>query len=315
MNRWAVVLQLILLVLPVAGCRQSSSASAKVEAKGLHNVYRITDKLISGSSPEGDEGFRSLKELGIKTIISIYGARPDLDHARKYGLRYVHLPTESDELSRLQILRLAKAVRDLPGPVYLHCYDGKQRGPAAAAAIRLCLDEKCSVEQAVAQMKLAGTDSRLYQALKALVRPSKQELDQVAADFPEVAAVKDLNQTVANSPNGASISPLTIVMVQIAYRWKTLKHVRSADWQVPADHADLDPPQEAMQLAELYREAGRLEEVVKSSEEFRRWMKDAEQEAKEFGRALRSTKEKGVDRAALDEAYRKASASCVQCHA
>jgi hypothetical protein len=95
MNRWAVLLQLILLMLPVAGCRQSLSASAKVEAKGLHNVYRITDKLISGSSPEGDEGFRSLKELGIKTIISIYGARPDLDHARKYGLRYVHLPTES----------------------------------------------------------------------------------------------------------------------------------------------------------------------------------------------------------------------------
>src|ERR1022692_4485634 len=175
MNRWAVLLQLILLMLPVAGCRQSSSAPAKVEAKGLHNVYRITDKLISGSSPEGDEGFRSLKELGVKTIISIYGARPELDHARKYGLRYVHLPTENDELSRLQILRLAKAVRDLPGPVYLHCHDGKQRGPAAAAAVRLCLDEKCSIEQAVAQMKLAGIDAHLYQALKTLVRPSKQE--------------------------------------------------------------------------------------------------------------------------------------------
>ena len=315
MNRWAVLLQIVLLMLPVAGCRRSPSAPAKVEAKGLHNVYRITDKLISGSSPEGDEGFRSLKELGVKTIISIYGARPDLDHARKYGLRYVHLPTEKDDLSRPQILRLTKVVRDLPGPVYLHCHHGKNRGPATAAAIHFCLDEKCSVEQAVAQMKLAGTDPHLHHVLKALVRPSKRELDQVAADFPEVADVQELNKTVAVFPEATAVSPLTIVMVQIACRWKNLKHVRSADWKVPADHPDLDPPHEALQLAEHYREAGRLEEVVKSSEEFRRWLTDAEQEAKELERALRNAKEIGVDRTALDKAYRKANSSCVQCHA
>src|ERR1019366_8057433 len=200
MNRWAVLLQLILLMLLVAGCRRPSPAPAKVEAKGLHNVYRITDKLISGSSPVGDDGFRSLKELGIKTIISMDGARPDLDHARKYGLRYVHLPTGYDGISRPQILRLAKAVRDLQGPVYLHCLHGKHRGPAAAAAIHFCLDEKCSVEEAVAQMKLAGTDPNLDQLLKDLVRPSKQELDQIAADFPEVAAVQELNKTAAVFP-------------------------------------------------------------------------------------------------------------------
>jgi protein tyrosine phosphatase (PTP) superfamily phosphohydrolase (DUF442 family) len=318
MNRWAVLLQLILLMLPVAGCRQPSPAPAKVEAKGLHNVYRITDKLISGSSPEGEEGFRSLKELGIKTIISMEDARPDLEHARKYGLRYVHLPTENEDLSRPQILRLAKAVRDLPGPVYLHCHHGKHRGPVAAAAIHFCLDEKCSVEQAVAQMKLAGADPRyigLYQGPEFLVRPSKQEMDQIAADFPEVAAVQETDQIAADFPEVAAVSSLGDVMVQIAYRWKNLNHVRSAGWQVPANHPDLDPPHEALQLAEHYREAGRLEKVVKSSNEFRRWLRNAEQEAKELERTLRNAKEKGVDRTALDEAYRKASSSCVQCHA
>jgi protein tyrosine phosphatase (PTP) superfamily phosphohydrolase (DUF442 family) len=208
-----------------------------MEAKGLHNVYRITDKLISGSSPDGDEGFESLKALGVKTIISVDGARPDLDRARKYGLRYVHLPTGYDGISRPQVLQLAKAVRDLPGPIYLHCHHGKHRGPAAASAIHLCLDEKCSVEQAVAEMKLAGTDPHyigLYETAKALVRPSKLELDQIAADFPEVAAVSALAQ----------------VMVQIDGRWDNLKLVRSAGGKVPADHPDIDPPHEALQLAE-----------------------------------------------------------------
>src|SRR5579883_2265955 len=58
---------------------------------GLHNVYRITDKLFSGSSPEGDEGFRSLKELGVRTVISVDGSRPDVERARKFGLRYIHI--------------------------------------------------------------------------------------------------------------------------------------------------------------------------------------------------------------------------------
>src|SRR5262249_32522704 len=37
---------------------ESRSDTAKIDAPGLHNVYRITDNLVSGSSPEGDEGFR-----------------------------------------------------------------------------------------------------------------------------------------------------------------------------------------------------------------------------------------------------------------
>src|SRR5262245_14950937 len=65
------------------GAEQSRSDTAKIDAPGLHNVYRITDKLFSGSSPEGDEGFRSLQELGIKTVISVDGARPDVGSAHK----------------------------------------------------------------------------------------------------------------------------------------------------------------------------------------------------------------------------------------
>lgn len=307
MNRWALLLQLALILL-LAGCRQretenqTSHAPVKVEAKGLHNVYRINDKLISGSTPEGEEGFNSLKELGVKTVISVDGARPELDLAGKYGLRYVHLPVGYDGISRPRILRLARAVRDLPGPVYIHCHHGKHRGPTAAATIRLCLDDKCSVADAVAQMKLAGTDPHytgLYQAPKALVRPSNRELDQIAADFPEVAAVSALAQ----------------VMVQIDGRWENLKLVRAAGWIVPLDHPDLDPPHEALQLSEHYREAGRLEKVAHSADEFRRWLADAEEGAKELERALRKGKDKSVDRPALDEAFRKASGSCVQCHA
>jgi protein tyrosine phosphatase (PTP) superfamily phosphohydrolase (DUF442 family) len=269
-----------------------------IQREGLQNLYRITDNLFSGSSPEGDEGFRSLKELGVKTIISVDGARPDVDRARKFGLRYVHLPFGYDGIPRQRVLELAKAIRELPGPFYIHCHHGKHRGPAAAAAIHLCLDEKCSVEQAVAEMKRAGTDPHytgLYAVPQRLVRPSAKDLDQVPADFPEVAKVSGLAQ----------------FMVEIDARWENLKRIRAAGWKTPPDHADLDPPHEALQLVEQYREAGRLAQVKERPQEFRRALADAEEKASALERVLRGIE----NRLLADEAFRRAGTACVKCHA
>lgn len=105
---------------------------------GLHNVFRITDKLLSGSVPEGDLGFQTLQKLGVKTIITVDGAKPDVERAKKFSMRYVHLPIGYDGVPADQGLRLAKAVRDLPGLIYMHCHHGKHRSPAAAVVVKLC---------------------------------------------------------------------------------------------------------------------------------------------------------------------------------
>ncbi len=279
-----------------AGRAANAPVSEEVKAEGLHNVFRITDKLLSGSSPDGDEGFRSLKALGVKTIISVDGARPDLDSAHQFGLRYVHLPIGYDGMTRQRALQIAKAVRDLPGLVYIHCHHGQHRGPAAAAAVHLCLDDNCSVEQALAEMHRAGTDPHytgLYELPKSLTRPTAKELDSIPADFPEAAAVPDLVQ----------------IMVAVDGRWDNLKRVKEAGWKTPADHPDLDPPHEALQLVEHFREASRLKQSVERSDEFRRWLAAVEADATGLERALR------LDHAAADEAFGKVGAMCVKCHA
>ena len=68
------------------------SGARPVEAAGLHNVFQLNERLYSGGGPEGDSGFASLKKLGVKTVISVDGARPDVARARAHGLRYVHVP-------------------------------------------------------------------------------------------------------------------------------------------------------------------------------------------------------------------------------
>jgi hypothetical protein len=270
-----------------------------VRAAGLHNVFRLTDKLCSGSSPDGDEGFQSLQKLGVKTIISVDGMRPDVERAHKFGMRYVHLPIGYDGVPEEQGLKIAKAVGDLPGLVYLHCHHGQHRGPAAAAVARLCLDEHCGVEQALAEMKRAGTDPHyagLYASPRQLHRPTKEELDRVPDDFPEVAQVGGLAQA----------------MVGIDDHWDWLKQTRAAGWKVPPDHPDIEPAREALMLVEGYREAARLPDVKTRPEELRRWLAEVEANAQDLEKALRQVPP-AAD--AAEASFKKVSAACTRCHA
>src|SRR5205814_1359060 len=98
-------------------CGSPADETARLDLPGLHNVFRVTGRLYSGSSPEDDAGFRSLQRLGIRTVITVDGARPDVERARRFGLRYVHLPIGYDGVPEARAYQLARAVRDLPGPV------------------------------------------------------------------------------------------------------------------------------------------------------------------------------------------------------
>jgi protein tyrosine phosphatase (PTP) superfamily phosphohydrolase (DUF442 family) len=285
---------------------QSESArpdTAEITAAGIHNVYRITDKLYSGSSPDNEEGFRSLKRLRVKTIITVDGAHPDIAAARKFGMRYVHIPVGYDGVNREQALQIAKAVSSLPAPIYMHCHHGKHRGPTAAAIAHLCLDEACTVTTVLNEMRRAGTDPRykgLYAAPQAFRRPTAKELESVSADFPEQAKV----------------SVLAEAMSLIDQRLDHLKQIRAAGWRTPAANPDLDPPHEALLMGEQVREAARQHGTRERPEDFRRRLADAEHQAMAIESALRGGRKQSVpDSAAADHAFSLLEAACTQCHA
>jgi protein tyrosine phosphatase (PTP) superfamily phosphohydrolase (DUF442 family) len=291
----------LVLCLTAATSPRVAPGGKPIDLPGLHNVIHVTGKLYSGGSPEGDAGFASLKQLGVKTIISVDGARPDVARAKKAGMRYVHLPIGYDGVSQEQAIKLSKAVRDLPGPMYVHCHHGKHRSPGAAAAILMCLDPQCTVAQAVDVMKRAGTDPRyagLYAAPRELKRPTTNDLDKLVVDFPE----------------SARIPALAEAMVQIDHRWENLTHIRKAGWGVPKDHPDLDPPHEALQLMEHYREMARLPEATHRPGDFMQWLTDGENAARTLEHALRRpTDERAIQTA--ETAYGRSRSVCSQCHA
>jgi protein tyrosine phosphatase (PTP) superfamily phosphohydrolase (DUF442 family) len=294
------------VALAVAANRQGpkgegGGAPERVEIRGIENTFRLSERLYSGGDPNGIEGLEGLKALGVRTVISVDGAAPDAEAARALGLRYVHLPIGYDGVPREQAVRLVRALKTLPGPVYVHCHHGKHRGPAAAAVCGIAV-EGWSAERAVAWMEEAGTAPEyagLYETVRGFVPPSDEELARAGEDLPERAEI----------PEGVA------TMVQVDAGWDRLKAIRDAGFAAPADQPDLDPPHEALLLVEAFRELARLPEAKARGAAFLDEVAEAEVNASRLESALRALAGGPDDaaREAAESAFLAAGRSCTPC--
>ncbi|MBI3830777.1 MAG: hypothetical protein HY291_14750, partial [Planctomycetes bacterium] len=191
----------------------------KVNDIRLDNAHRISEKVFAGAQPDGEPAFKALKELGIKTVISVDGATPDIETAHKYGLKYVHLPFGYDGIPPEREKEIAKAIKDLPGPIYVHCHHGMHRGPAAAA-VGCVLSGQITTDEALEDLKVFGTGAN-YHGLWAAARDAKpmdeKELKKLKVDFKEVAP----------------IPPLADAMVQYDELVDRLKTCKAVGWKTP----------------------------------------------------------------------------------
>jgi protein tyrosine phosphatase (PTP) superfamily phosphohydrolase (DUF442 family) len=282
---------------PVPLATPPAATNAHAESHALHNVHRIGSKMISGAVPEGAPAFDELKAMGVKTVISVDGATPDVGAAELRGMRYVHIPITYAEATKEQQLELARAVRDLPGPIYIHCHHGKHRSPAAAAAVAVALGES-SPEDAVAFMKTAGTAANykgLYACVANAVVATTAILDGAPATFPSV-----------RTPQG-----ITEAMVGVDECYEHLGFINAAGWQVPNDHPDLVPAAEAGRLADHLRLSGEDPKVKALGAAFTRRLADATATATALEELIVANAPKNK----LDGKWKLVVASCKDCHA
>jgi len=275
----------------------------RIEGELLPNAYRVADKVISGGQPVDEAAFAALKELGVKTVISVDGARPDVDLAKKFGLRYVHLPHGYDGVPDERAKELAKAVRDLPGPIYIHCHHGQHRSPAAAAVACVGVG-LLQPEAAIAVLKTAGTSENyrgLYQSAQAARRLDDNLLDELQAEFRETAR----------------LPPIADAMVEIEHTYDHLKALSGGGWKRLARQPDLDPAHEALLLREHYQELMRAGEVERQPAEFRQNLQGAERDAASLETALRTwlgSGGLGSPPNSVAKSFAAVSQSCTACH-
>lgn len=300
-----------LLLACLAGCRieeQPPAAKAvpgkieksqieRIEARHLPNPVRVHDKVISGGLPEGDAAFAELKRLGVQTVISVDGAKPDVATAKKFGMRYVHLPHGYNGVPPERAKELAKAVRDLPGTVYIHCHHGKHRSPAATAVA--CVGAGLiGHNDAAAVLKVAGTSESyrgLFQSANDAHPRDKALLDEMNAEFPSVAKLPAMAEA----------------MVEMEHVHDHLKALERAGWQMLPDQPDLSPDHEALLLREHFTELLRTKEVQEQPEEFQELARAGETASQALEDAL---KDEGTDARRASELFLAVSNNCKSCH-
>ncbi len=257
----------------------------------LVNLLKVTSQIYSGAEPQGEPAFAALAKLGIKTIVSVDGARPNLEAAQKYNLRYVHIPIGYDGIGLKARLAFARLAREVQGPFYIHCHHGRHRGPAAAAIISLA-GEGGDHDDAIQILKIAGTSPN-YAGLWRAVREYEKPAPNVP--LPKLVEV-------------AEVGSLALAMAKIDRVYDQLQYCRDADWGTPLEHPDLIPHQQALLLKEGFRESGRhLGDEYDPP--FKAWLTDAERQSQKLEEAL----VRG-DAQAAARSFKAVVQSCTQCH-
>lgn len=260
----------------------------------LHNLLQVTDRIYTGGEPGSDEAFASLARLGVKTIVSVDGARPNVEAARKHGIRYVHIPFGYDGITEEAGRSLARLVREVEGPLYVHCHHGRHRGPAGAAVACIAAGA-ADGKEALAVLERAGT-SKDYGGLWRDVE--KYEPPPKDAELPELVEIAEVGSLVA-------------AMAQIDRASDNLKLCEAVDWQTPPKHPDVAARQEALLLREGFRETVRqLAESNDRGDAFLAWMTEAEQSAEKLQAALESD-----DKDEARAQFTSIQDQCKRCHA
>jgi protein tyrosine phosphatase (PTP) superfamily phosphohydrolase (DUF442 family) len=263
----------------------------------LHNLIKVTGSIYCGGEPRGDDAMSSLVRIGVKTVVSVDGARPDVETARKHGLRYIHIPIGYEGIDTQAGLALAHLVRQADGPIYIHCHHGQHRGPAAAAIAAIASGGITPGERAESIMRQAGV-GKAYAGLWRDVANYQPPGDDAA--LPELREI-------------AEVGSLTAAMAKIDRAYDHLMLFRGANGMVvdgtaPEGHPDLVAAQEALLLKEGLRESAR-HLSGKFDEQFREWMLAAETNAGQLEQALKDQDAVGADRH-----FKTVMESCKACH-
>jgi len=282
---------------PLARAQVSVKPELKaMDSEALHQLIRLSDNVYSGAAPEGAEAFAALRELGVRTLVCVDSAHPDVEGAAAYGLRYLHIPIGYDGVPEAKQMAIVAAMEEKDGPYYFHCHHGKHRGPAAAA-IALRADSGCSADTARMVLEMAETSTGypgLWRDVETWTAPPAD------APRPAVGPI-------------AEVSDFEGAMAAIDRTWDRMKLARAADWGAPEDHPDLVAANEAQALVEgLEASLRKPPQEYLTDAEFLRQLEESTRAA----RALRDGLGEGVAVSAedLEARFEEVRSSCKSCH-
>jgi protein tyrosine/serine phosphatase len=129
-----------LALIAASGCSALSTRTFQVD---LPNLHQVEQDFYRGAQPTA-EGFRQLRTMGVKTVVSLRTEDVDTQEAERttvesLGMRWVHIPMRMYwKPSDKQVLRFLAVVMDpQQRPVFVHCRKGQNRTGLLVAIYRV----------------------------------------------------------------------------------------------------------------------------------------------------------------------------------
>ena len=273
-----------------------ADAPDAVELDGLHNVVTYAPGYVSGGVPNGRDGLMTLATMGVKTVVSVDGATPDVDTAEEFGMRYVHLPISYDEVPAERRRELAQVLINCEAPIYVHCYHGRHRSAAALGAAGITAG-KLDHTTAESRMGISGTSQNYPGLWQSLHDSSPLEAAALRAD-------------PATFPSVTRVTGLVATMSELDVGFDHVKEAHTARWQTPDDHPDLVPTHATRRLFDLLAGLPGEAESQKLPQDYR----DQVQQIIADSEALAAAVGRG-DHTAADRQFELVRKGCKACHA
>jgi tyrosine-protein phosphatase SIW14 len=147
--------------------------AAEPQPAGVHNFHQVNEHVYRGAQPS-KEGFQSLANLGVKTIIDLRGGGGRSAEEQKVveaaGMHYVAVPLSGSSAPPDQVVGKLLTLLNDPSecPVFVHCRRGADRTGTIIACYRISHDHWDNA-RALAEAASDGM-SRLEVAMKRYVK-------------------------------------------------------------------------------------------------------------------------------------------------
>lgn len=129
-----------MICYPSPDIEMLDSFAKPLDLPGIPRLAKLSDNLYRGGLPT-QEGFETLRKLGVRTIVDLHGFNKREDYARAVesgGFRYILMPLAEEPPSPAQVGEFISIIDDSAGqPVFVHCKRGKVRTGVMLALYRI----------------------------------------------------------------------------------------------------------------------------------------------------------------------------------